>query len=135
MSLLVRAVRLCVPLALVACGNVEDPPGRAFDRPPVLAKLELPAPATAASEAPVERKSVDDEPGQGAKIASIAMRTWIYVAPNDRSTKLGYLRAGAVVDRAQNSAGTKNCEGGWYRIAPRGYVCVGKGAALAVDHQ
>jgi hypothetical protein len=63
------------------------------------------------------------------------MRTWIYVAPDDRSTKLGYLRAGAVVDRAELSAGTENCAGGWYRIVPRGYVCVGKGASLALDHQ
>ncbi|WP_437290947.1 L,D-transpeptidase [Sorangium sp. So ce406] len=63
------------------------------------------------------------------------MRTWIYVAPDERSTKLGYLRAGAVVDRAELPAGTKGCAGGWYRIAPRGYVCVGKGASLALEHQ
>ncbi|WP_237245453.1 hypothetical protein [Sorangium cellulosum] len=74
-------------------------------------------------------------PGQGAKIASIAMRTWVYVAPDERSTKLGYLRAGAVVDRAELPAGTDGCTGGWYRIAPRGYVCVGKGASLALEHQ
>lgn len=138
MSPLARAVFLSVPLAIFACGNVEDPPGRALDRAPVVAKLELPAPLPAASiatESAPEKKSADDEPGQGEKIASIAMRTWIYVAPSDRSTKLGYLRAGAVVDRARNPAGTKSCEGGWYRIAPRGYVCVGKGASLSVDHQ
>ncbi len=137
MSLLTRAVCLSVPLALVACGNVEDPPGRALDRPPVVTSLELPAAPTAVVDTSTQpQKSLaEDEPGHGAKIASIAMRTWIYVAPNDRSTKLGYLRAGAVVDRAQTSAGTKNCEGGWYRIAPRGYVCVGKGATLALDHQ
>ncbi|WP_437971047.1 L,D-transpeptidase [Sorangium sp. So ce260] len=63
------------------------------------------------------------------------MRTWIYVAPDERSTKLGYLRAGAVVDRAELPAGTDGCAGGWYRIAPRGYVCVGKGASLALEHQ
>jgi hypothetical protein len=77
----------------------------------------------------------DLEPGRGAKIASVAMHTWIYVAPSDRSTKLGYLRAGAVVDRSEASAGTESCAGGWYRVNPRGYVCVGKGASLAVDHQ
>ncbi|WP_437282085.1 L,D-transpeptidase [Sorangium sp. So ce375] len=63
------------------------------------------------------------------------MRTWIYVAADERSTKLGYLRAGAVVDRAELPAGTDGCAGGWYRIAPRGYVCVGKGASLALEHQ
>ena len=135
MSPFARAVCLSVPIVVASCGNVEDPPGRAFNHSPVIAKLELPAPAASAAEAPVERKSADDEPGGGAKIASIAMRTWIYVAPSDRSTKLGYLRAGAVVDRAQNSAGTKSCEGGWYRIAPRGYVCVGKGASLDLNHE
>ena len=75
------------------------------------------------------------EPGAGFEIASIAMRTWIYVEPRERSTKLGYLRAGAVVDRAEESAGDDGCAGGWYRIAPRGYVCVGKGASLSTDHQ
>jgi hypothetical protein len=75
------------------------------------------------------------EPGRGAKIASIAMHTWIYVAASDRSTKLGYFRAGAVVDRSEASAGTDGCAGGWYRVAPRGYVCVGKGASLTLDHQ
>ena len=134
MSPLARAVRLSVPFALAACGNVEDPPGRALSPAPALPKLELPAPSAAASAGPAEPKPVDDEPGHGAKIASIAMRTWVYVAPNDRSTKLGYLRAGAVIDRAENSAGTKGCEGGWYRIAPRGYVCVGNGASLDLQH-
>ena len=56
------------------------------------------------------------EPGHGAKIASIAMHTWIYVAPSDRSTKLGYLRAGAVVDRAEAPGGHRRAApGGWYR--------------------
>jgi len=62
------------------------------------------------------------------------MRTWIYDAPRSRSQKLGYLRAGAVVDRSRASYGTDGCDGGWYRIQPRGYVCVGKGASLSLDH-
>src|SRR6185436_7807917 len=40
----------------------------------------------------------------------------------------------AVVDRAEASSGTDGCAGGWYRIAPRGYVCVGNGASLSVEH-
>jgi len=73
-------------------------------------------------------------PGHGSRLASIAMRTWIYDAPAPRSSKLGYLRAGATIDRAQASAGTAGCEGGWYRVAPRGYACVGKGASLDERH-
>ncbi len=62
------------------------------------------------------------------------MRTWIYDAPKDGARKLGYLRAGAVVDRAEDPAGKDGCEGGWYRVVPRGYACVGKGASLSLDH-
>ena len=49
------------------------------------------------------------------------MRTWIYDAPEPRAHKLGYLRAGAVVARSVASHGTAGCEGGWYRVAPRGF--------------
>jgi hypothetical protein len=69
-----------------------------------------------------------------ARIASIAMRTWVYSAPAERSQKLGYLRAGALVARAAEAEGTDGCAGGWYRVAPRGYVCVGKGASLDLEH-
>ncbi|AKT40653.1 L,D-transpeptidase [Chondromyces crocatus] len=140
----------CVTSALLvtACAPAQDPPGRlAHGDAQAAAGIGLLAPgapgaAEASSAAVIAAANSGREgdrdatlPGQGAKIASIAMRTWIYVAPDDRSTKLGYLRAGAVVDRAELSAGTTGCAGGWYRIAPRGYVCVGKGASLALDHQ
>lgn len=104
---------------------------------PAMSNSAEPLPtASSASSAPSSdaEPSQDSMPGQGAKIASIAMRTWIYVAPDDRSTKLGYLRAGAVVERAETSAGSAGCAGGFYRILPRGYVCVGKGASLSLDH-
>lgn len=130
-----------LPLAALAglsCAPAQDPPGRLADAAySAQAGIGLPPPPAQAPEpggAPAAAADAD-LPGRGAKIASIAMRTWIYVAPDDRSTKLGYLRAGAVVDRAEQSAGTQGCAGGWYRIAPRGYVCVGKGASLALEHQ
>lgn len=62
------------------------------------------------------------------------MRTWVYQEPHEDAEKLGYLRAGAVVERASESSGTRDCAGGWYRVEPRGYVCVGKGASLDVAH-
>lgn len=62
------------------------------------------------------------------------MRTWVYQEPDEDSEKLGYLRAGAIVARAREPAGTRECAGGWYRIEPRGHVCVGKGASLDVAH-
>jgi len=129
-----RSLTILSALAAIAigCGAAEDPPGRAIDRGTSTSDLKLPDTAAAVEAGPPDTAH---EPGHGAKIASIAMRTWIYVGPDDRSTKLGYLRAGAVIDRAEQSAGTTNCAAGWYRILPRGFVCVGKGASLSTDHQ
>lgn len=62
------------------------------------------------------------------------MRTWVYQETDPAATKLGYLRAGAVVSRSAEPAGTDGCAGGWYAIEPRGYVCVGKGATLDTEH-
>jgi hypothetical protein len=127
------------PLAAAAasCAPAGEPPGRSLasaeSSSPELA-AELAARVDAGVTEPASGKE-GSEPGHGAKIASTAMRTWIYIAPNDRSAKLGYLRAGAVVDRAEAPAGVEGCAGGWYRIPPRGYVCVGKGASLSLDHQ
>lgn len=125
---------LALALAPAACGQVADPPGRAAYTARPEQSLKRPGDVV---EAPQERDAGKeaDLPGRGAKIASIAMHTWIYVAPDDHSTKLGYFRAGAVVDRAEASAGTDGCAGGWYRVLPRGYVCVGKGASLSLNHQ
>ena len=125
---------VALALALAACDPRGDPPGRTADAPRPTRALPLPD-ASAAPAASAGASKQAQEPGHGAKVASIAMHTWIYVAPHDRSTKLGYLRAGAVVDRAEAPAGTEGCAGGWYRINPRGFVCVGKGASLALEHQ
>jgi lipoprotein-anchoring transpeptidase ErfK/SrfK len=58
------------------------------------------------------------------------MQTFIYEEPKFGSTKLGYLRAGAIVARDATPAGTTGCPGGWYAIKPFGYVCIGEGATL-----
>lgn len=130
-------------LMVIAACERKDPPGRLADAEPSVhlerptgpaVDRSKPAPAAVASSAP----PVDparQEPGRGPKLASIAMRTWVYDAPSERSDKLGYLRAGALVDRAEDSAGTDGCDKGWYRVAPRGYACVGKGASLDVEHK
>jgi len=62
------------------------------------------------------------------------MRSFVYQLPDYQSTRLGYLRAGAIVERAKEPSGFKRCKGGFYRIYPRGFVCVGTGAALDVEH-
>ncbi len=128
-------IALLVASSLTGCER-RDPPGRVALTAPTVTlprpapEPETPVPVVSASAS----AAVDLEPGKGAKIASIAMRTWIYDEPRAGSRKLGYLRAGAVVDRSEGSGGNKGCEGGWYRVAPRGWVCVGKGASLSLEH-
>jgi L,D-transpeptidase-like protein len=122
-------VRRLLVLLLAACGETAAPPGPRADEPAAPLRLQAPV------ESGVLPAVADDgEPGHGDRIASIAMRNWVYLQPDPESDKLGYLRAGAVVDRARSPAGTNGCPGGWYRIAPRGYVCVGNGASLELDH-
>jgi len=125
-------------LGLPGCSPAQDPPGRAADATRQPAALPRPGAASDAAAKPPARDVPDKdalEPGHGSKVASIAMHTWVYVSASDRSSKLGYFRAGAVVDRSEEAAGTESCAGGWYRVKPRGYVCVGKGASLSLDHQ
>lgn len=67
-------------------------------------------------------------------LAALAKETFVFSEPDWSSRKLGYLRAGAIVSRSDKPRGHKNCEGGWYKIAPEGFVCAGASATLDVEH-
>ncbi|WP_437969895.1 L,D-transpeptidase [Sorangium sp. So ce260] len=66
------------------------------------------------------------------ELASIARETWIFAEPRWTSRRIGYLRAGAVVARRPEPSGRESCAGGWYRIEPSGYVCIGASATLNI---
>lgn len=68
------------------------------------------------------------------RLVSTSRETFVRAEPDPRSTKLGYLRAGAKVTRSTEPVGRRGCAGGWYRVAPEGYVCVGKTASLDLGH-
>jgi hypothetical protein len=76
-----------------------------------------------------------DEAGPDvSKLGSIAWRTWIYTDTGRSRTRYGYLRAGAVVAARGPKIVNDGCEGGWYRVNPRGFVCVGLGATTDLAH-
>lgn len=138
-------VHACVAGLLVACSAPEEPPGRSADPAETVDEpaVVLPQPSSASLPLPPDAGDLDldivpsiedQEPGHGSKLASIAMRNYIYIAPDYQSTRIGYLRAGAIVDRAATPAGFNRCKAGFYRIAPRGYVCAGVGASLDIEH-
>lgn len=93
--------------------------------------------ATQEAEPPAELGTIhDDAPFEptGERLVSTAVRTWIYTDTGPSRTRLGYLRAGAVVDARGPAILNDGCRGGWYRINPRGFVCIGLGASLDLNH-
>jgi hypothetical protein len=57
----------------------------------------------------------------------------VFAAADLKAPKLGYLRAGARVERGEKPAGHKGCRGGWYAIEPRGFVCAGAAASIDLE--
>ncbi|WP_437638262.1 L,D-transpeptidase [Sorangium sp. So ce854] len=66
------------------------------------------------------------------ELASIARESWIFAEPRWTARRIGYLRAGAIVARRPEPSGRESCGGGWYRIEPSGYVCIGASATLNI---
>ncbi len=138
--------RLCSLLAigLLACQGAEPPGNQQSGRETVasaaldeLVSAEASPASTATGHGQVELGSAADNlpfSATGEKLASIAWRTWIYTDTGPKRTRYGYLRAGQVVDRRGPPIVNAGCAGGWYRINPRGFVCVGKGATLDLEH-
>lgn len=85
-------------------------------------------------DAEVAELEGSDSGDAGPELASIARESWIYAKPRHKSRKLGYLRAGAIVSRSEESVGRRGCKGGWYEIEPGGFVCIGRNATLDVHH-
>jgi lipoprotein-anchoring transpeptidase ErfK/SrfK len=123
--------------AAIGCGTEVDPPGRSVSAglvaaPAVPIDLDDAGPAAAPSAQAI---APDDEADdlldpQGPKLVAAAMETYVHRRPAHGSSRIGYLRAGAVATRAAEPASVEGCAGGWYRIAPRGYVCAGKAASI-----
>jgi hypothetical protein len=63
-------------------------------------------------------------------LLATARQTFVYAEPSFDARRLGYLRAGRSIARAQEPAGFEGCREGFYRVEPEGYVCAGQGASL-----
>lgn len=70
----------------------------------------------------------------GSRIGAIEMAAPIYLKPDRRSQKIGYLRAGATVVRGEKPAAFDDCQGGYYRVAPAGYICASDSATIDMKH-
>ncbi|HYJ08077.1 MAG TPA: L,D-transpeptidase family protein [Polyangiaceae bacterium] len=143
----------CLALCLVfGCGKRTEPPGAApfASAAPAVGRAvgealatgsqsgSVPAPSAVAASAALgstlDNLPFDDAGPEVVKVASIAWRSWIYTDTGPNRTRYGYLRAGAIVSARGPKLVNDGCEGGWYRINPRGFICLGLGATLDLQH-
>ncbi|HEY6079508.1 MAG TPA: L,D-transpeptidase [Polyangiaceae bacterium] len=113
---------------------------------------------------PLDNLPFDEQGPDVVQLGSIAWRTWIYTDTGPTRTRYGYLRAGAIVAARGPKLVNEGCDGdkrsegteagrrgrgpadrrdsgpadkrdaGWYRVNPRGFVCLGLGATKDLSH-
>jgi hypothetical protein len=69
-------------------------------------------------------------PAEGPKLFALPGGGGVFERPSLSAKKLGELRVGAPVARSKEPYSRSDCDGGWYAVRPRGFVCVGAGASL-----
>ena len=67
-------------------------------------------------------------------LVATAKEVYVYSKADIKSSKLGYLRAGAQVKRSPEEIKGTGCNGSWYSIAPHGFVCRNSGVSLDQSH-
>jgi lipoprotein-anchoring transpeptidase ErfK/SrfK len=89
--------------------------------------------ATANDKGSALDPAMEPKPG-GPRLGAVAMVAPIYLKPDRRSPKIGYLRAGATVVRGEKPVALDDCAGGYYRVLPAGYVCASEEASTDLKH-
>jgi hypothetical protein len=115
----VRGLAVLATLSLLAsaCGKREAGPSLAREDDDVVAIPDVPPP-----------------PADGPRLGALATTVPVFDRPSRRGKELGSLRAGATVARAATPFTRRGCDGGWYPIYPRGFVCAGVTATTDVAH-
>ena len=106
-----RRAALLLGLALASCKGNGGPLARAEANDSAFANVPVP-------------------PADGPKLFALRSGTAIVDRPSPTATKLGELGAGSIVARSKEPYSHKQCEGGWYAVRPRGFVCAGPSATI-----
>src|SRR5688572_15252815 len=99
-------------------------------------KKDASDPAASATVTSGTQANADAEPviSKSAKLAAIGMSVSGYEKPTTTAKRIGYLRLGAIVPRSDQGYGNADsCPGGWYAVAPKGFVCTGRYATLDLE--
>jgi lipoprotein-anchoring transpeptidase ErfK/SrfK len=86
-----------------------------------------------------DRTADSDDPATvphdgGPLIGAVEMVAPIYEKSDRRSPVIGYVRAGGTIVRGEKPVRTDDCEGGYYRVLPVGFMCATKEATLDMQH-
>ncbi len=112
--------------ALAGCGNRDTP------SPEGVVSLSGAAPASSGAELVIE-PAMEPKAG-GPRIGAVQMAATIWEKPDRRSAKLGYLRAGGTAVRGEKPVRFDDCQGGYYKILPAGFVCASDEASIDMKH-
>ncbi len=147
----ILAALLCLASTFAACKPKDDGAPALASSAPIApaadAAAETAKPATSADEAAADAAMATGEgdslvdldgrsrplpalPEGAPRLAARALLVPIHLKPSPDARKLGWLRAGAVVEADATDAGKEGCPGGWRAIKPAGYVCLGDKATL-----
>lgn len=77
--------------------------------------------------------AMEPKPG-GPRLGAVQMVAPIYQKPDRRSAKLGYLRAGGTVTRGEKAVLFDDCQGGYFKVLPAGFVCASDDATTDMKH-
>jgi hypothetical protein len=116
------SLRYVVLLALAACSERDARSSSASSA----TDASVPEGGSAGTSAALPRSGpqVDVDPRFPSRVAAIAWEVNVHEKPNLQTSTLGYLRAGAVVAASADPVSRDSCSGGWYAVAPSGYLCV-----------
>lgn len=80
------------------------------------------------------REPTPDELDDESFLGALSKQTIVRSEPNSQARILGFVRTGALLQRAKIPSGHSGCKEGWYRVEPEGYVCAGQTATLDPEH-
>lgn len=78
----------------------------------------------------IDPSTIPTPPADGPPLWGARTDTPILDRPSSDGAVLGTLALGGRVARSEEPVTTHGCEGGWYAIHPRGFVCAGEGATV-----
>jgi lipoprotein-anchoring transpeptidase ErfK/SrfK len=120
-------------LALAACKGKDE--AGAAEREGIFGLGDVPDLAKSAGGVSLLPETPETLPKEGGpRLGSISYVSPIFEGPDRRSEKIGYLRAGGTLVRADKPVKTDDCAGGWYRVLPRGFVCASGEATTDLEH-